>query len=1067
MRVRFVAALTLLSACSQQDPEVAHLAVPSASAFAPNPVAKATTSAPLTSGAGPNIYAHAGSGPNESNYWIEDPNAQGLAAEVRLNHFAYGRQVDVYSQWGNRRRFEQRSFVIHPDLASDGVDYELYTDPSSGEETLTVLRNTNDMSPGGGREQYLDLLVAAGANLPTLFDSGLPSQTNFWSAWPRNGVGVLVFEDLLDVSGPLGPLVQWRVGEDLADLFHAPRVDTNHGGWALLAGQTERSYHPTRLLLDPVRSDREAEEMGTLPWWTGMPAASDPAIANAAVYIPTMVVPSQGQFAVLTNLAGNPLATAGNGSVDFSDPTRPVVRAARTGGVEGDPYGGMLPDETPPRVIGTFAVDVVAPPVPDPTGDSAEWLITFDFPTDGCAVRPRRGCCVQLSGSFFGVVTRPGGPLQGRRAVDVPVRILEGTLPANPTFGMGFTMPFGGLQTAEQGPCFLRVAPALWGSVYEPTNIWNGAAIHFEVSEPVAASSSMYDALHLTRVPPHAVQSGFDRVAGVTYVPDGQWRRISFAPGLLDHVQGNAETYWTTGLRGDRAPVDLAGNQMIAAPGPIRIALDPNAPSTKRGGHVTTFDAFDQDPPVDANSPKPEWSGQHFYDLARGEIRPRPVVHFQGVVDRNQPVVNHMTPFPIGVQGPFNGFGSRTQMMWRAADLGLGDLEPMDTNLDVEGAAWSPAGGQVVADQFWLELRMGHAEFQPDEVIDPASLFPRYPNSGVKTTFDTNLSGPDSVMQDSSLYQVSPGDLYVSPGGTKLMPLPINQGVSPANYRYFTWRDTDQRQRAGAGGGGFPIEQSAVVSGGGIPSNPFFPAGEVRTIGLPLLLEFRTQPSAASLGLNAFDVSLMANSSARPYSRAFSSGGVNASGNTILVDPDLESEANGGFAHGSGSATYGLDNIHFLGALDFVTRVSRSHSVWLPAIDPVTGAPVTAPTYEEALIEGMFPEGTSVRVTYRGASFQATNHSCGGAGNNFDPLEDAQTLDLYGDHYDDHCFTGDLPDHGMSQENQGLTIAAGGEWSSHPAAANALPYVQLRLTFEANPVTGEVPQVGTVGMRWH
>ena len=52
-----------------------------------------------------------------------------------------------------------------------------------------------------------------------------------------------------------------------------------------------------------------------------------------------------------------------------------------------------------------------------------------------------------------------------------------------------------------------------------------------------------------------------------------------------------------------------------------------------------------------------------------------------------------------------------------------------------------------------------------------------------------------------------------------------------------------------------------------------------------------TWPDANALGLNAFDASIAINTSTRPYFRAFSAGGVDQSGVTILVDPDLESEA--------------------------------------------------------------------------------------------------------------------------------------------------------------------------------
>ena len=53
---------------------------------------------------------------------------------------------------------------------------------------------------------------------------------------------------------------------------------------------------------------------------------------------------------------------------------------------------------------------------------------------------------------------------------------------------------------------------------------------------------------------------------------------------------------------------------------------------------------------------------------------------------------------------------------------------------------------------------------------------------------------------------------------------------------------------------------------------------------------------------------------------------------TIEWDPELEDIANGGFNPNStpnpGAPTFGQDNQFYIGALDFVVRVSRAHSVW-------------------------------------------------------------------------------------------------------------------------------------------
>ena len=134
--------------------------------------------------------------------------------------------------------------------------------------------------------------------------------------------------------------------------------------------------------------------------------------------------------------------------------------------------------------------------------------------------------------------------------------------------------------------------------------------------------------------------------------------------------------------------------------------------------------------------------------------------------------------------------------------------------------------------------------------------------------------------------------------------------------------------------------QEYIATGQAFPENidkAYYVANQVRADALPMMMEFKCFPDAGSVGLNAFDISLAANSSSKPYFRAFSTGGINTQGNTVLVLPDTEEEANGGFNPGSnppGQKTFGLDNTFYIGAADFVTRISRVHSVWFEALDP-------------------------------------------------------------------------------------------------------------------------------------
>ena len=59
------------------------------------------------------------------------------------------------------------------------------------------------------------------------------------------------------------------------------------------------------------------------------------------------------------------------------------------------------------------------------------------------------------------------------------------------------------------------------------------------------------------------------------------------------------------------------------------------------------------------------------------------------------------------------------------------------------------------------------------------------------------------------------------------------------------------------------------------------------TIGLPMLMEFRTYPSTQANGQNGFRIAIAINSSANPFFRNFSTGGV-LNGQTLIVDPDQQ-----------------------------------------------------------------------------------------------------------------------------------------------------------------------------------
>jgi hypothetical protein len=326
----------------------------------------------------------------------------------------------------------------------------------------------------------------------------------------------------------------------------------------------------------------------------------------------------------------------------------------------------------------------------------------------------------------------------------------------------------------------------------------------------------------------------------------------------------------------------------------------------------------------------------------------------------------------------------------------------------------------------------------PDESLD-AFLLPRWPLSGLvgnPNPFTDNLlvdpRSPQKVVHPKALgYAVDPGKTFVSSSGTVMMPYPLNRGSGP--LQSYTWRDTTVLAEAGPDNAGIPMD---IEEGPPLFLEPekgtIAGAGEVPSIGLSLLLEYRCYPTDRGLGLNALDVSLAINSSALPAFRAFSSGGFNTQGLPVVVDPDAENVPLGGFNPNSsppGRRTRPIDNAFYLGQLDLVYRVSRVHSVWL---DTATAAP----DYAVLQLGDILPGSTSVAVEVRGALGFSTANTA--------PF-DAARLDAYGD--------------------QVIAVPIGiRAWSPQLDDADGARYVQLRLAFINDLAAGATPELDWLGL---
>jgi hypothetical protein len=454
---------------------------------------------------------------------------------------------------------------------------------------------------------------------------------------------------------------------------------------------------------------------------------------------------------------------------------------------------------------------------------------------------------------------------------------------------------------------------------------------------------------------------------------------------------------------------------------------------------------------------RPEMRGQFLYDLNLGRLLPRPVVRSSAIADRTQPVPSIMTAFPAGVQTPLSPLGSKLQTLWRYHDVGYSLLDESNHNIDVEGLAWSPTTGTVNPDFYTeFEVRLSHTRFLPDEDINPTSLFPLYPASGLKKAYADNLLAGDSqqlVHHRSLGYDVNQQSVFPSDSGTLMMPYPMNLGKPLAEFEFYTWRDTSVLTLGAPNGVGADTSILATVDGVSTSSDPYA-KDMVPTIGLPLLMEFRCFPEEEGLGQNSFDISLAVNSSALPGFRAFSTGGVNASGTTVFKNPDDQTEATGGFSGSStppGQSTRGVDNSFYIGQADIVVRVSRMHSMWFPALD-TKGEALSNPKFVKPIVEPRpedLPLGTDVIFAYRGA-LQVS----GGAVNG------ADSLDFYGDPR--------APGPDDDFEVTMLTpFDLDNDWNAAITAIDGAAFMQFRVTFISNGETQLTAELSALGFAFH
>ncbi len=1034
----------------------------------------------------------------------------------------------------------RRDFLIGANNIGETDQWRIEVNPATGEESLIIFRNVNPdttTNPGfaDNKTAFDNILQGLAATANPVFDAGTGG-SGLFTMVPRNATLSLQFDDLLDPVSINANTIDIAVGTPSITPYQARILaDPNYGDVIDRDGNGSGEFYPSRILIDMAISQQETLGTSLDVNNEGLPASADSNLTNVQLRIPTSLAPLFGQSELLVNLTDHRLSTVNNGTVDFNSPTLDLVRAVRSGGPEaltGDPFNGYLRDETPPQVVVSLTTEISGMVTDNFNQDPTLFLIeNLTFDSSFCAQKPLPGDLLQQAEPpVLAVVELEGNdPDSNGLVTGTVVRLL--TFPEewdSPSVWLDsvagesqFISAYNPTEDVANRGCFLGTFPSstTQGGGLPGVGILPTTSLGVSFSEAMnSASVNAFDSMRVTRVDPSVATPGsFDIIVGsITETTD--LRTFSVTPTLpLRHITGQAEQYFLTVPENQTSSVtDLAGNRLIVSPasedtGPLTASIDPDATGSITGGRVSRFSAADEEPPFagDEDDPFVEWSGQIIYNTSTGTIRPRPVVRSEGLADRSNAFLTNGATSLTGVIDPLSRFGSKTQMLWRYTDVGLDLQDPLTgllnrdfLNIDIEGMNWAPFGGQVNVDTYsQFEMRMSHANFLPDELLFPLPPFPPiYPASGLVNIFNFNLldeaTDPQAVVHDRDLgYVVNPGDIFITGEGTRLIPFPLNEGANPSQFRYYTWRDTSINRRSAPDTSGARLELDYGISGddlpvfpddmgncamGGPAYAPIFTPTQVKTAGLPLLVEFRCFPDDSANSTNNFDTSIAITTSTMPFFRAFSAGGIDTNQVDVRVDPDLEDMANGGFnpnsTPASGAPTFGLDNNIYLGSLDFVVRVSRAYSVWWPIEDNINELfpvseffpPVVEPTAAEQ------PVNTSMDFAYRAAFTLPAVGDQSALDPGFAMRSVASQFDPYGDHYDDTdppCpMQNDTPfvNHDAAGANLGISFlaATGNAWQEDVEAINGANFYQVRVSFISNPQTGLVPTLSSFAMSW-
>lgn len=1004
------------------------------------------------------IAQHPNSNPQAPTYFVAEDPTSGPASSLQILDTYWGRLVEVYDVDGSTPVFS--NFVVDDQIIGDGLNYALERDPITDVERLRILYEQDT-------PEFYNAVLGLEANLQVLLKKSVaPTELPPFTAVARNAALVIKFNDLLDPNTISSETFRILTGYAPSQPFEA-RIfpDPSHGN---LSGG---SFYSTRVIIDFTVSELEASGTSLPLNALGLPTALSTTLPNVLVRIPSQESPANQQFTVLRALGGRAIAFTNNGPSDPLSPTLDVLRAFRSGGsaeITGDANNGFLIDNADPVVIGQQSIDLLNT-LNFTLGLNQPASIRFHTPS--CAYAPQIGDVLEVNSIRLRVVQPPSGtpfngvvgPFQVRPLCDVcdpPVIIVNTNNPPAGTIRSPFRPQTGGNPDPNYPACFLKFLPQ--PATPPATGIPIDATISVTFSEPIdPATMRPFDTMVLSYVnnAPSTSPIHADVVGNVVPSPDR--RTFTFQPSLpLRRVlpNGAADSY-VLALAAGNAPIrDLAGNELVETLPPAPFTVSTLGPTFDSGGVRLKFSALDED--LDG---QPELRGQFLYDIQRESIKPRAVQRFSAVVDRTVPSVGAMTDLPqFNLQTPLSNNGSRLMRVWRYHDVaGFGLRDDTTHNLDVEGLWWQPFGSNLQVDNF-AEFSIGvtHSKYLPDENLN-TGLLPEFTTSGLVQIFDNNMvdkvGDPMTILAPRARgYQVLPTDLATSTSGNVIAPFPINRGIPQSEFIYWTWRDTAKLQLGGpAGAGADTARLNTVLNTPGAANKGFYPVNKVPTIGLPLLTEFRTYPDALSTGQNGFRIAIAINSSARPYFRVFSTGGVHpTTGKVTSVQPDSAASASGGINPNTGAATWWGDNTFYYGQADFLVRLSRMHTVWFDTL--ATGTIFAEPVLEpgpEAL-----PTGTQLIVGVRGASAFVPGS------NPPHPYASAANIDSYGNLYTNAQLSA-LGITGVTPVTPTF-IGSTDVWRTTMSAINGARYFQVRVTFLCNPLSGLSPELTTLGFAY-